>query len=84
MGSPFDYRAHALLYVARHLPDRRAPQAEAALHKELALLIGAAGGRTLALFTSRRATEEAAVALAPDLPYTLLLQGELPLSLIHI
>jgi ATP-dependent DNA helicase DinG len=78
VGSPFDYRSHALLYVARHLPDRRAPEAEAALHKELALLIGAAGGRTLALFTSRRATEEAAAALAPDLPYTLLLQGELP------
>ena len=78
VGSPFDYRAHALLYVARHLPDRRAPQAEAALHEELALLIDAAGGRTLALFTSRRATEEAAAALAPDLPYTLLLQGELP------
>jgi ATP-dependent DNA helicase DinG len=78
VGSPFDYRAHALLYVARHLPDRRAPEAEAALHKELALLIEAAGGRTLALFTSRRATEEAAAALAPDLPYRLLLQGELP------
>jgi ATP-dependent DNA helicase DinG len=78
VGSPFDYRAHALLYVARHLPDRRAPEAEAALHKELALLIAAAGGRTLALFTSRRATEEAAAALAPDLPYTLLRQGELP------
>jgi ATP-dependent DNA helicase DinG len=78
VGSPFDYRAHALLYVARHLPDRRSPDSEAALHQELALLIGAAGGRTLALFTSRRATEEAATALAPELPYTLLLQGELP------
>jgi ATP-dependent DNA helicase DinG len=78
VGSPFDYRAHALLYVARHLPDRRAPEAEAALHEELALLIDAAGGRTLALFTSRRATDEAAAALAPRLPYTLLLQGELP------
>jgi len=78
VGSPFDYRAHALLYVARHLPDRRAPQAEAALHKELALLIEAAGGRTLALFTSRRATEEAAAALAPHSPYKMLLQGELP------
>jgi ATP-dependent DNA helicase DinG len=78
VGSPFDYRAHALLYVARHLPDRRAPQAEAALHTELARLIGAAGGRTLALFTSRRATDEAAAALGPDLPYRLLLQGELP------
>ena len=31
VGSPFDSRAHALLYVARHLPDRRAPQAEVAL-----------------------------------------------------
>jgi ATP-dependent DNA helicase DinG len=78
VGSPFDYRAHSLLYVARHLPDRRAPQAEAALHKELALLIAAAGGRTLALFTSRRATEEAAAALAEELPFKLLLQGELP------
>jgi ATP-dependent DNA helicase DinG len=78
VGSPFDYRAHALLYVARHLPDRRAPQAEAALHEELALLIEAAGGRTLALFTSRRATDEAATALGRDLPYTLLRQGDLP------
>jgi len=78
VGSPFDYRAHALLYVARHLPDRRAPEAEKAMHGELARLIGAAGGRTLALFTSRRATEEAAAALGPDLPYTVLLQGELP------
>ena len=77
VGSPFDYRAHALLYVARHLPDRRAPEAEAALHQELALLMAAAGGRTLALFTSRRATDAAAEALA-DLPYALLQQGDLP------
>jgi ATP-dependent DNA helicase DinG len=78
VGSPFDYRAHALLYVARHLPDRRAPEAEEAIHNEMRLLIAAAGGRTLALFTSRRATDAAAAALAPDLPYTLLLQGDLP------
>jgi len=78
VGSPFDYRAHALLYVARHLPDRRAPGSEEALHEELALLLEAAGGRTLALFTSRRATEAAAAALAPELPYTLLQQGDLP------
>ena len=80
MGSPFDYRSHALLYVARHLPDRRAAGAEEALHEELAQLLEAAGGRTLALFTSRRATEAAAAALAPELPYTLLLQGDLPKS----
>jgi ATP-dependent DNA helicase DinG len=45
-------------------------------------LLEAAGGRTLALFTSRRATEAAATALAPELPYTLLLQGDLPKSLL--
>ena len=78
VGSPFDYRSHALLYVARHLPDRRAPGAEEALHEELAQLLDAAGGRTLALFTSRRATQAAAEALAPELPYALLLQGDLP------
>ena len=78
VGSPFDYRAHSLLYVARHLPDRRAEGAEDALFEELRLLIGAAGGRTLALFTSRRATEAAAEALAPELPYTLLVQGDQP------
>ena len=80
VGSPFDYRSHALLYVARHLPDRRAAGAEEALHEELAQLLEAAGGRTLALFTSKRATEAAAEALAPELPYTLLLQGDLPKS----
>ncbi len=78
VGSPFDYRSHALLYVARHLPDRRKEGAEEALHEELALLLEAAGGRTLALFTSRRATEAAADALAPELPFTLLRQGDLP------
>jgi ATP-dependent DNA helicase DinG len=78
VGSPFDYRSHAMLYVARHLPDRRRPESEAALHTELRSLIAAAGGRTLALFTSRRATDAAADALAPDLPFRLLVQGQLP------
>ena len=82
VGSPFDYRSHALLYVARHLPDRRSAGAEEALHEELSQLLEAAGGRTLALFTSKRATEAAAAALAPELPYTLLLQGDLPKNLL--
>jgi ATP-dependent DNA helicase DinG len=60
------------------LPDRRSEGAEDALFEELGLLIEAAGGRTLALFTSRRATEAAADALAPQLPYELLLQGDQP------
>ncbi len=68
VGSPFDYRSHALLYVARHLPDRRREGAEEALHEELALLLEAAGGRTLALFTSRRATEAAAAGARARAP----------------
>jgi ATP-dependent DNA helicase DinG len=82
VGSPFDFANHALLYVARHLPDRRRPEAEGALIEELAALIEAAGGRTLALFTSRRATEEAARVLSGRLPFEILVQGELPKPLL--
>jgi ATP-dependent DNA helicase DinG len=78
VGSPFDYRSHSLLYVARHLPDRRRPESEPALLDELEALVRAAGGRTLALFTSRRATEAAVAALRERLPYRLLAQGDLP------
>ena len=65
VGSPFDYEDHALLYCAAHLPDPRRPGYEAALHDELEALIDAAGGRTLALFTSWRAMQAAAAELAP-------------------
>ena len=78
VGSPFDFANHSLLYVAKHLPDRRRPEAETALIGELEALIRAAGGRTLALFTSRRATDAAAQALAGHLPYRVFVQGELP------
>jgi ATP-dependent DNA helicase DinG len=78
VGSPFDYRGHSLLYVAQSLPDRRRPESEPALHDELEVLIGAAGGRTLALFTSWRAMNAAVEALRPRLPYRLLSQSELP------
>jgi len=64
VGSPFEYERHALLYCAAHLPDRRSAAAEGAIHDELEALIAAAGGRTLALFTSRRAMESAAEELA--------------------
>ncbi len=78
VGSPFDFRSHALLYVPRHLPDRRQAGAEPALHDELATLIAAAGGRTLALFTSFRALEAAVSALRPVLEVPLHVQGEMP------
>jgi len=78
VGSPFDYRSNSLLYVASSLPDRRRPEAEPALHDELEVLIRAAGGRTLALFTSWRAMRAAVEVLADRLPYPILSQSDLP------
>lgn len=78
VDSPFDYAASAVLYCAMHLPDPRSPAFEPATHEELAALISAAGGRTLALFTSWRAMDAAARALQDRLPYRVLTQRDLP------
>ena len=78
VGSPFDYDEHALLYCAAHLPDPRNAAFPEQSHHELEALIAAAGGRTLALFTSWRAMQAAADALRPKLPYPVLTQGDLP------
>jgi ATP-dependent DNA helicase DinG len=60
------------------VPDPRRPGYEAAIHEELEALIDAAGGRTLALFTSWRAMQAATAALRPLVPHTILAQGEVP------
>ncbi len=78
VGSPFAYQDHGLLYCAVSLPDRRHFEAEAAIHDEIEALVLAAGGRTLALFTSRKAMTTAAEVLAARLPWPVLMQGELP------
>jgi ATP-dependent DNA helicase DinG len=77
VGSPFDYAQQAILYVARHLPPPgRDGLGEAQLH-EIASLVDAAEGRTLGLFSSRRAAEAAAEAVRERLPHlTTLAQGE--------
>ncbi len=78
VGSPFPYERCALLYCPTDLPDRRSPGAEAAVQAELHRLIVAAGGRTLALFTSWRAMEAAVEALRPRLEFMVLAQNDLP------
>jgi ATP-dependent DNA helicase DinG len=78
VGSPFDFEHHALLYCAAHLPDPRKPDYEDALHAELEALLRAAGGRTLALFTSWRAMRAAAEHLRDRVPWRVLTQDELP------
>ncbi len=59
VGSPFDFANQGMLYMPKHLPEpgRDGPSKE--VLEELAELIDAAGGRTLALFSSWRGVEMA-------------------------
>lgn len=78
VGSPFDFEHHALLYCAIHLPDPRSPSREPLAHDEIAALITAAGGRTLALFTSWKAMDTAAAAVRAMVPHPIITQRDLP------
>lgn len=68
VGSPFDYAAQGMLYVAKHLPPPGRDGLVDAQIDEIASLIEAAGGRTLGLFSSRRAAETAAEQVRERLP----------------
>jgi ATP-dependent DNA helicase DinG len=77
VGSPFDYGQQAILYVARHLPPPGRDGLGKAQLDEIAELVDAADGRTLGLFSSRRAAEAAAEAVRERLPHlTTLAQGD--------
>jgi ATP-dependent DNA helicase DinG len=77
VGSPFDYGRQAILYVARHLPPPGRDGLGKAQLDEIVSLVDAAEGRTLGLFSSRRAAETAAEAVRERLPHlTTLAQGE--------
>lgn len=79
VGSPFDYPRQGMLYVAKHLP---APSLKTSGQQrdELARLIEASGGAALALFSSRRAAEEAAEDLRKRLDVPILCQGDATMS----
>ncbi len=77
VGSPFDYGQQAILYVARHLPPPGRDGLGKAQLDEIVELVDAADGRTLGLFSSRRAAEAAAEAVRERLPHlTTLAQGD--------
>jgi ATP-dependent DNA helicase DinG len=75
VGSPFDFASQGMLYLPREIPEpgREGPSKEALV--ELGELIDAAGGRTLALFSSWRGVEMADEHLRRVL-------AELPISVI--
>ena len=77
VGSPFDFANQGVLYLPKHLPEpgRDGPSPE--VLTELGELIDAAGGRTLALFSSWRGVEAADAHLRDvlrDLPITIITQ----------
>jgi ATP-dependent DNA helicase DinG len=82
VGSPFDYPKQGILYVAAHLPRPAMSGLPDAAGEELLTLVTALGGRTLGLFSSRKAATQAAelVRARTDLP--VLLQGEESLPLL--
>ncbi|NUU26196.1 MAG: ATP-dependent DNA helicase [Streptomycetaceae bacterium] len=76
VGSPYQYPKQGILYVAKHLPPPGRDGMHPATLDELAELVECAGGRTLGLFSSRRAAEAAAEALRDRLKLPVLCQGD--------
>jgi len=65
--SPFDYRSAVLTLIVEDLPQPGMPGYEFGLHEMIADAALAAGGRTLALFTSHAGVRAAAESLREDL-----------------
>lgn len=85
VDSPFDYKTQAILYCTSDFPGPNDPAFTASMHEELRILIEAAGGRTLALFTSYRALDAAVEAIRPKVDVPILSQREYQKSqLVHM
>ena len=85
--SPFDYAAHARLYVPARFPKPNEPGHPAAVARLAAACARAAGGRTFVLTTTLRALASVSEALqadfaADDEPIVVLRQGEAPKRLL--
>jgi len=77
LPSPFDYEAHARLYLPEGLPEPAEPDYVTGLLRSVWPLLDAAGGGAFLLFTSYRALDQAHAWLSSrDLPGPLLVQGQ--------
>lgn len=63
VGSPYDYAASTLLLLPQDMPEPASPGYQKAVEQTIEQLATAAGGRTLALFTSHSAVQATAKAL---------------------
>jgi ATP-dependent DNA helicase DinG len=78
VGSPYDFREQALLYLPHDVPDPRAGDALGRLVEEVAALCRISAGRALVLTSSYRALEALAAGIRRLVPYEVLVQGEAP------
>jgi ATP-dependent DNA helicase DinG len=78
VGSPFDFRSQALLYLPRGLPDPRAEGALDRIVEEVTALCRISAGRALVLTNSYRALDAVADGIRGRVPYEILVQGEAP------
>lgn len=80
LESPFDYPNNAVLYVPRGMPEANTPGYTRAVVAQALPLLRASRGRAFLLFTSHRAMQEAAALLREQIPWPMLVQGDMPRS----
>jgi len=78
VGSPYDFRSQALLYLPANLPDPRAEGVLERVADEVAALCRLSAGRALVLTSSYRALDAVAAGIRGRVPYEILVQGEAP------
>ena len=72
VDSPFDYEKNSILYCSPNFPEVKSPAYKEFLYNEMEALITAAGGRTLALFTSNAALYSAIDAMRERVSFPIL------------
>ncbi len=78
VGSPFDFREQALLYVPQTMPDPRAEGFTERAADEVVALLRLSRGRALVLTSSYRALDVLSRRVAGSVPYDVLVQGQAP------
>ena len=81
LGSPFNFKENALLYVPAHLPEPPKVPNESytqAVTEEVVRLVTLTQGRTFVLFTSRKMLDFVAHQLAERVEYPIFKQGDAP------
>jgi ATP-dependent DNA helicase DinG len=81
IGSPFDYRDQARIFLPPNMPEPQHPDFAARFIDACAPLLEASGGRAFLLYTSYRGLADGVRALQarfPEPPFPVLVQGEAP------